>query len=43
MQKVKWTAVLLVWLAAGNLLAQGRQQVVDTEDAPLVVPPASRP
>ncbi len=33
MQKMKWITVLVVWLAAGNLLAQAGQQVVDTKDA----------
>jgi uncharacterized damage-inducible protein DinB len=33
-QKMKWITVLVVWLAAGNLLAQaGRQQVGVTKDA----------
>jgi uncharacterized damage-inducible protein DinB len=32
-QKTKWLTVLVVWLAAGNLLAQAGQQVVDTKDA----------
>jgi len=30
---MKWMTVLVVWLAAGNLLAQAGQQVVDTKDA----------
>jgi hypothetical protein len=30
---MKWITVLVVWLAAGNLLAQAGQQVVDTKDA----------
>jgi uncharacterized damage-inducible protein DinB len=35
-QKMKWIAVLAVWLAAGNLLAQAGRQVVKTSDsAPL--------
>lgn len=33
MQKMKWIMVLVVWFAAGNLLAQAGQQVVDTKDA----------
>lgn len=33
MRKMKWITVLVVWLAAGNLLAQAGQQVVDTKDA----------
>ena len=33
MQKMKWITVLVVGLAAGNLLAQAGQQVVDTKDA----------
>ena len=32
-QKMKWITVLIVWLAAGSLLAQPGQQVVDTRDA----------
>lgn len=36
MQKMKWITVLVVWLAAGNLLAQAGQQVVDTKDAALL-------
>ena len=36
MQKMKWMTVLVVWLAAGNLLAQAGQQVVDTKDAVLL-------
>jgi uncharacterized damage-inducible protein DinB len=32
-QKMKWMSVLVVWLAAGNLLAQAGQQVIDTKDA----------
>lgn len=35
MQKMKCTAVLVVWLAAGNLLAQARLQLVDTKNAAL--------
>jgi len=35
-QKMKWITVLVVWLAAGNLLAQAGQQVVDTKDAALL-------
>ena len=33
MHKMKWITVLVVWLAAGNLLVQAGQQVVDTKDA----------
>jgi uncharacterized damage-inducible protein DinB len=33
---MKWITVLVVWLAAGNLLAQAGQQVVDTKDAALL-------
>ncbi len=33
MQKMKWITVLAVWLAAGNILAQAGQQVVDAKDA----------
>src|SRR6202047_5425137 len=33
---MKWIALLVVWLAAGNLLAQAGQQVVDTKDAALL-------
>ena len=33
MQKMKWIAVLVVWLAAGNLSAQTGHQVVETKDA----------
>jgi uncharacterized damage-inducible protein DinB len=36
MQKMKWITVLVVWLAADNLLAQTGQQVVDTKDAALL-------
>ena len=36
MQKMKWIALLVVWLAAGNLLAQAGRQVVDTKDAALL-------
>lgn len=32
MQKMKWITVLVVWLAAGNVLAQAGQLVVDTKD-----------
>jgi len=32
-QKMKWIAALVVWLAAGNLLAQGSRQAVDPRDA----------
>src|SRR6516165_3848116 len=32
MQKVKWITILVVWLTAGNLLAQAGRQVVDTKD-----------
>jgi uncharacterized damage-inducible protein DinB len=32
-QKMKWITVLVLWLAAGNILAQAGQQVVDTKDA----------
>jgi uncharacterized damage-inducible protein DinB len=35
-QKMKWITLLVVWLAAGNLLAQTSQQVVDTKDATLL-------
>jgi len=31
-QKMKWITVLVVWLAAGNVLAQAGQLVVDTKD-----------
>jgi len=31
-QKVKWITILVVWLTAGNLLAQTSPQVVDTKD-----------
>ena len=33
MQKMKLITVLVMWLAAGNVLAQSRQQVLDTKDA----------
>src|SRR5215469_6862488 len=33
MQKMKWMTVLVVWLAAGNLLAQAGQQVLNSKDA----------
>src|ERR1700732_3219493 len=33
---MKWIALLVVWLAAGNLLAQAGRQVVDTKDAALL-------
>ena len=33
MHKMKWITVLVVWLAAGNLLAQAGHQVVETKDA----------
>ena len=33
MQKLKWMTVIVVWLAAGSLLAQAGQQVVETKDA----------
>ena len=36
MQKMRWITVLVVWLAAGNLLAQAGQQVVDAKDALLL-------
>ena len=36
MQKMKWITLLVVWLAAGNLLAQAGQQVVDRKDASLL-------
>ena len=36
MQKMKGITVLVVWLAAGNLLAQTGQLVVDTKDATLL-------
>ena len=32
MQKMKWITVLVVWLAAGNVLAQAGQLVADTKD-----------
>jgi uncharacterized damage-inducible protein DinB len=32
-QKIKWIAVLVVWLAAGNLLAQASPPVVNTKNA----------
>src|SRR5215469_10479833 len=32
MHKVKWITILVVWLTAGNLLAQTSPQVVDTKD-----------
>ena len=36
MQKMRYIAVILVWLAVGNLLAQAVPQTVDTENvAPL--------
>jgi uncharacterized damage-inducible protein DinB len=35
-QKIKWMTVLVVWLAAGNLVAQAGQHVVDTKDAALL-------
>jgi len=35
-QKMKWITLLVVWLAAGNLLAQAGQQVVDRKDASLL-------
>jgi hypothetical protein len=31
-EKMKWVTVLVMWLAASNLLAQVGQQVVDTKD-----------
>jgi uncharacterized damage-inducible protein DinB len=31
-QKTKWLTALMVWLVAGNLLAQSGQQTVDTTD-----------
>jgi uncharacterized damage-inducible protein DinB len=31
-QKMKWITVLVVWLAAGNVLAQAGQLVADTKD-----------
>jgi uncharacterized damage-inducible protein DinB len=34
-QKMKWITVLVVWLAASNLVAQVGQQDVDTKDAAL--------
>ena len=33
MQKTKWITVLVLWLAAGSLLAQAAPQVVDTKNA----------
>jgi len=33
---MKWITLLVVWLAAGNLLAQAGQQVVDRKDASLL-------
>jgi len=35
-QKIKWITVLVVWLAAGNLLAQAGQQAVETKGAALL-------
>jgi uncharacterized damage-inducible protein DinB len=32
-QNIKWIMVFVVWLAAGNLLAQAGRQAVDTKDA----------
>jgi uncharacterized damage-inducible protein DinB len=32
-QKIKWMTVIVLWLAAGNLLAQASQQVGETRDA----------
>src|SRR6516164_2433143 len=43
MQKVKWITILVVWLTAGNLLAQASPQVVDTRAvAPLDAQPEKR-
>ena len=33
MQKMKWVTVLVMWLAASNLLSQVGPQVVDTKNA----------
>src|SRR5262245_1295188 len=33
MQKMKWIAVFVMWLVAGNLWAQAGRQVVETKDA----------
>ena len=33
MQKIRWMTVIVAWLLAGSLLAQARQQVVETKDA----------
>jgi uncharacterized damage-inducible protein DinB len=42
-QKVKWITILVLWLTAGNLLAQTSPQVVDTKDvAPLDAQPEKR-
>jgi hypothetical protein len=35
-QKIKWITVLVVWLVAGNLLAQAGQQAVETKGATLL-------
>jgi uncharacterized damage-inducible protein DinB len=35
-QKIKWITVLVVWLAAGNLLARAGQQAVETKGAALL-------
>src|SRR5215469_8459024 len=40
---MKWITILVVWLTAGNLLAQASPQVVDTKDvAPLDAQPEKR-
>ena len=36
MQKVKWMPLLVVWLTAASLLAQGGRQVVDTKEVALL-------
>jgi uncharacterized damage-inducible protein DinB len=42
-QKVKWITILVLWLTAGNLLAQTSPQVVDTKDVtPLDAQPEKR-
>jgi uncharacterized damage-inducible protein DinB len=35
-QNMKWIPVLVVWLAAGNLLAQAGQQAVETKDSAIL-------
>jgi len=42
-RKVKWITILVLWLTAGNLLAQASPQVVDTKNvAPLDAQPEKR-